>query len=489
MKQGAKYFVNFLLRLLKWHYNKIDPALHLYLCRKLNGNWDCLSEDERLGEEIIKAFSDFDKGTVPGSISEKETDQNVHVVYGDRQNEFYDSRIDREYDQCQLYWMWTADEKIESIRFILKIFTDEMKNKIRDALYLERLQERAGQLAEKFDEEITRLKDDTTYRYFFGNLMDKDWIIRQYVELSLAEYGLPEWRMFLQISAMFYEKRTISTCMYFLEEHNNISDKFRVEFAEGGSVKKSGGLKNENLRTIRKLMEMSGPNHGLVLRKPDYSIEGIVYKKDFGKENIRVEFTGYLIWRLKKNSEIIFEYREGKYRLPELELKDDSKRELRKLKKLPCQEDQKNKIYKAIKKVRKASTHGTSIVFMDNTTLSEEVKRLAGYCRVYKTEEFDLKKCVKNLPEILAIDGALLVGMDCRCRAVGVIVDGEAQIKGRADRGARYNSLMNYIHVVRKREISNPKRGSEGVLCCAVVISEDGMIDVKILSDTESEES
>ncbi len=60
---------------------------------------------------------------------------------------------------------------------------------------------------------------------------------------------------------------------------------------------------------------------------------------------------------------------------------------------------------------------------MDDVSLLNEIERLEGYNRAYKTEEFDLKECVKKLPEILAIDGALFVGIDCRCRAIGVIVD------------------------------------------------------------------
>ena len=51
-----------------------------------------------------------------------------------------------------------------------------------------------------------------------------------------------------------------------------------------------------------------------------------------------------------------------------------------------------------------------------------------------------------------------------KCLAIGVIVDGEAVKKGNVGRGARYNSIANYVKL---------KQG-----CVGIVISEDGMVNV-----------
>ena len=51
-----------------------------------------------------------------------------------------------------------------------------------------------------------------------------------------------------------------------------------------------------------------------------------------------------------------------------------------------------------------------------------------------------------------------MVGIDAICYGFGVILDGEARIKGERARGARYNSACNYI--AGKNE-------------CAIIISED----------------
>jgi enoyl-CoA hydratase/carnithine racemase len=63
-----------------------------------------------------------------------------------------------------------------------------------------------------------------------------------------------------------------------------------------------------------------------------------------------------------------------------------------------------------------------------------------------------------------AIDGALLIDVTLTCHAVGVILDGTASAKATRSRGARYNSAVRYVYG-RKRTL-------------AVVVSEDGMVDV-----------
>jgi hypothetical protein len=63
----------------------------------------------------------------------------------------------------------------------------------------------------------------------------------------------------------------------------------------------------------------------------------------------------------------------------------------------------------------------------------------------------------------------LLVDTEGKCHAVGTILDGVAEIgRGDAGRGARYNSAVKYVdtQAMQKRR------------CLAVVVSEDGMVDV-----------
>ncbi len=64
---------------------------------------------------------------------------------------------------------------------------------------------------------------------------------------------------------------------------------------------------------------------------------------------------------------------------------------------------------------------------------------------------------------VVSIDGAVLLDLDAKCYAIGVILDGMASDSGDPTRGSRYNSTIRYAE-------------SHGD-CVAVVISNDGMID------------
>lgn len=66
---------------------------------------------------------------------------------------------------------------------------------------------------------------------------------------------------------------------------------------------------------------------------------------------------------------------------------------------------------------------------------------------------------------ITSIDGATLLDIDGTCYAIGVILDGEAVFDETSERGARYNSAVRYV------------KRSKGK-CVAVIISEDGMVDL-----------
>lgn len=67
---------------------------------------------------------------------------------------------------------------------------------------------------------------------------------------------------------------------------------------------------------------------------------------------------------------------------------------------------------------------------------------------------------------ITTIDGAVMLDPDGFCHAVGVILDGTAHPKrGNPARGSRFNSAIRYVE-------------SSPFPCLAVVVSEDGMVDI-----------
>lgn len=84
------------------------------------------------------------------------------------------------------------------------------------------------------------------------------------------------------------------------------------------------------------------------------------------------------------------------------------------------------------------------------------------------------KQCLRIEPTRLSgevlqmateIDGAILLDTDGVCHAIGVILDGQASRFGTSARGARFNSAVRYVDTAEEP-------------CIAVVISEDGAVDV-----------
>ena len=73
---------------------------------------------------------------------------------------------------------------------------------------------------------------------------------------------------------------------------------------------------------------------------------------------------------------------------------------------------------------------------------------------------------------VTAIDGAILSDLEGYCQAIGTIVDGEFVGPGNSGRGARYNSIRNYVQWYKNRH--------QDTICFAVIISEDGMINLEI---------
>ncbi|HOX40391.1 MAG TPA: DNA integrity scanning protein DisA nucleotide-binding domain protein [Candidatus Brocadiia bacterium] len=74
------------------------------------------------------------------------------------------------------------------------------------------------------------------------------------------------------------------------------------------------------------------------------------------------------------------------------------------------------------------------------------------------------------------VDGAVILDFGGRCYAIGAILDGMATKNGNPARGARYNSALRYVEMKKQ----------QGKDCIAVVVSEDGTVDV--LPEPENED-
>ncbi len=102
--------------------------------------------------------------------------------------------------------------------------------------------------------------------------------------------------------------------------------------------------------------------------------------------------------------------------------------------------------------------HGTLIII--SSEAEHEAKRLENQSTRIAPSSID--DVIQN---VTSIDGAVLLDFHGICHSIGVILDGVATEKGTSARGARYNSSVRYVENNRKK-------------CVAVIISEDGMVDL-----------
>ena len=103
--------------------------------------------------------------------------------------------------------------------------------------------------------------------------------------------------------------------------------------------------------------------------------------------------------------------------------------------------------------------HGTTIVISEDPV--SEIQRLGQEALAIKPEYLDHR----DVARLGRIDGAILLGLDGRCFAFGVILDGRATSSGDRARGARFNSSIRYQRI-----------SEVGTL--VIVISEDGTVDL-----------
>lgn len=218
----------------------------------------------------------------------------------------------------------------------------------------------------------------------------------------------------------------------------------------------------DELRKIRKLMEIARNNLSLVLDRNKRIIgytDGLP-KKYEGK----IIINGSLFWDFYLGK-LILRYRDGVYRI--VNTKENRKKYLFKNGTINLSREQKNIINKIITEAKK-QLHGTTIIFGNYENCKFEANRLSSYNRGMLISPIDLVENINVIVDITSIDGALIVDFNGNCYALGVILDGDMEIKGKSERGARYNSAINYVE-------RQKKQGKEFVV---VIFSEDGMIDV-----------
>lgn len=244
-------------------------------------------------------------------------------------------------------------------------------------------------------------------------------------------------------------------------------------------------IKAGNLRMVRKLLEISNENGIDILAEkintPDgktaYAVQALLNATDDSddEEQIYIKFKGYMHWSLTIGKREVLIYYHGEYQLGYAKEGENYLEDIIKLQKDNKLEQVDIQMLKDIVEVLKEQRHGTSVIFMERDEAEQEVKRLCDMNRAIpvesnlkynKTEEGENGWHKAAFLGISNMDGALILDFDGNCKAISCIVDGKAVIPGRVERGARLNSIENYV--------GSKKKG----ICIGIVISEDGMVNI-----------
>lgn len=336
------------------------------------------------------------------------------------------------------------------------------------------------------------------------HLKNKTILMEQYAQNFLSKNNLPSAERLIELSAQKYEGSESEARIYI--DNENINQKNKIcTFSMTG--KGDRNLNNNSLRPIRKLMEISKRNKLQLLVDQNLDITGLIVvdeKEDteINENSTYICFLGYMKWSIYVNGKEEVCYREGKYFVNSSLEKDmyDAKVEefeRRLSKEKPNVHDTIYKIVQELVRILKEQKHGTIVILTDDIS---EAKRLCNMNRGILIDEFEeqnfyssdnwlyrtivsdiinvsdvLEEIVQNnidfdadkLLSITGIDGALFMDLNGKCTALGVIVDGEALVKGDSGRGARYNSINNYIL----------QKGSKNIYV-ALIFSEDGGVDI-----------
>jgi|GEM_PF-7015446 len=256
------------------------------------------------------------------------------------------------------------------------------------------------------------------------------------------------------ISAQFYEgKKSVGSIFFYNDgDFDGLRFTNHIEF------------KHSESRRLRKLLEITKEKPLLLKQNHDdlvasFSAVGIGYVQ----HGLLINITGHLEWEMLVGSNIIVKYSEGEYRLPQRGNKIlDSLIDVLGI--------DKTKAVELCDLFNLASEHGTTILITDAL---ESIENLCNAQRGVSCNPIDLlengnKSLFKHLT---SIDGAIVLSKEGKCYAIGVILDGKTVIEGTTARGARYNSVANYIAWKQKEDAEHTYY--------AIIISEDGSKDIK----------
>lgn len=256
------------------------------------------------------------------------------------------------------------------------------------------------------------------------------------------------------ISSLKYEGAFVSGGILLATAHDTlIKPTFRFQ-SPGGT---------HDYRKVRKLLELGDDQH--FLHCDSEFIYGVAALEEVADDEsvFLIKMLGHHHWELQHAGDTLMRVLYGQPYFPQPALTIANLREkLRRV--FPDLGIGELELLVDLVEVAEQESHGTILVISNDA--AQEAERLSGQgVRVQPTH-----LTPETLKLLTPIDGAVLISPQAVCFSIGTILDGMAYGRGDASRGSRYNSALRYI-------------ASIGGQCVAVVVSEDGGVDVLMRED------
>lgn len=343
---------------------------------------------------------------------------------------------------------------------------------------------------------IDSINEHAPYQSNLGELLDvrnvaHTWI--NLIEKNIEElYSLLfgfDITCILQLSSQTYERSVAKGKVIFftgsdqdlgiLQNYSVLSFMSTFEFVES------------QLRPVRKLLEGCGDNALLFFRKQGDKCSRYVFCGYVSPDVLALvphyfQLEGMMKWSLRSGKNTIFMCERGAIREP-LTPFAKAKQELEAV----CDRyGYAQSAYIQLLHALSEQSHGTSAVLLDISRSKagarmsnlEQKKRAMQTVPLMLLTELDpnIDSYKKSIVSIAKMDGAFVVDTSNPAKPsikyVSVIFDGDAVVTGASDRGARYNSVKNFINLIRKDD--------REAKVCAIICSEDG--DIFILEPEDS---
>ncbi|GAB6106409.1 DNA integrity scanning protein DisA nucleotide-binding domain protein [Fusibacter bizertensis] len=304
------------------------------------------------------------------------------------------------------------------------------------------------------------LQDDIHELHYSDLLKRSGKLLLQHVLQN--EHAISPFEKINKISSLSYEKSFSNgkILLLNLETSQTLSNQHILKPMVNFETK----IPLSNTRHIRKILELSNPEVYL-LSDGEYLYSTVEINQHHDKIHhfFIIEFNNYFSWQLTHNGNRLMQVTHEEVFIPKPKVSFFSfSIELKKV--FPLIESKKLlNLYLLILEALKQSK-GTIIVISKNARSEAFRLRNQGFL----IDALSLSPSIVR--SITSIDGAVLMDLDGFCHGIGVILDGIATEKGDPSRGARYNSAIRYVETIKKTpEYAN---------CFAVVISEDGDVDM-----------